>query len=376
MFLESLNYSEWAETSTEWKISLSFSPVTLLVGRNATGKTRTLNVINSLAKLLAHNQRMTESCFRAQFLNGSERIEYAIEIHDAVVQAEEVRIDNKPMLTRSRDGTGSIYAAEVGQDISFHVVESEPAVAAKRDLVQHPFLEPLLEWAEKTRFYSFSDKMGHRALVVVDEERGVKTDPSDTDQVVGVYRRGQKEYGDKYCSKVQEDMSRLGYPILDIGVGEVPGISISPRLPSPLLGIYVQEEDLGSETWQTTMSNGMFRALSLIVHVRYAEFSGSSSCIIVDDIGEGLDFERATALLEMVSESASAHAVQLVMATNDRFIMNAVPVESWRGLVRKGRKILVKSQDTDPDLFEEFRFSGLSNFDLFATDFLETKRRR
>ena len=376
MFLESLDYSQWAESPKEWKISLSFSPVTLLVGRNATGKTRTLNVINSLAKLLTHKKRLDESCFRVRFRNGSERIEYSIEIHDAMVQSEEVRIDNKVMLTRKEDGTGRIHAAEVDDDISFHVVASEPAVSAKRDLLQHPFLEPLLEWADKTRFYSFSANMGHRALLVVDVERGRKLDSSDAEQAVGVFRKGEKDYGDEFCLKIQKDMSRLGYPNLDVGIAEVPGISTTPRLPSPLLGFYVQEKELGSVTWQTEMSNGMFRALSLIVHVRYAEFSGSSSCIIIDDVGEGLDFERATALLEMVSKSASAHAVQLVMATNDRFIMNAVPVESWRGLVRKGRKVLVKSQDTDPELFEEFRLSGLSNFDLFATDFLQSKRRR
>lgn len=375
MFLETLTYSEFAGSSTEWKISLSFSPVTLLVGRNATGKTRTLNVINSLAKLLTQKKHLDECCYQVEFREGSARIKYAIEMHKGVVQYEEVRIDNRVMLKRDKKGVGKIYAEEVEDLLSFRVIESEPAVSAKRDLLQHSFLEPLVTWAEETRFYSFATSMGRQHLLVVDAEVGTKPDPADPVQVVGVFRQGLKEYGEEFASTIRKDMSQLGYPNLDIGVGPVPGLKTAPSLRSPVLGIYVHEKDLETETWQTKMSQGMFRALSLIVHARYAEASHTSNCMIVDDIGEGLDFERASSLVKMLSKSASGHAAQLVMATNDRFIMNAVSVECWRGLVREGRVIQVKSQDTDPELFEEFRLSGLSNFDLFATDFLQSKRR-
>ena len=376
MFLETLTYSEFAESSTEWKISLTFSPVTLLVGRNATGKTRTLNVINSLANLLTQKKHLDECCYQVQFRDGSARIKYAIEMHKGVVQSEEVRIDDRVVLERDNKGTGKIYTEEVKKQLSFHVIESEPAVSAKRDLLQHSFLEPLVTWAEQTRFYSFATTMGRQSLLVVHPELGTKPDPADPEQVVGVFHRGLKEYGEEFASTIKKDMSKLGYPNLDIGVGPVPGLKTPPIVGSPLLGIYVREKGLGAETWQTKMSQGMFRALSLIVHARYAEVSQTSNCMIVDDIGEGLDFERASSLVKMLSKSASGHAVQLVMATNDRFIMNAVSVDCWRGLVRKGRVIHVKSQDTDPELFEEFRLSGLSNFDLFATDFFQSKRRR
>ena len=68
----------------------------------------------------------------------------------------------------------------------------------------------------------------------------------------------------------------------------------------------------------------MFRALSLITQITYSQLTSTPSCILVDDIGEGLDYERASALIKLVVEKARGKSIQLIMATNDRFVMNSV----------------------------------------------------
>jgi energy-coupling factor transporter ATP-binding protein EcfA2 len=60
MKLIDMNYVQWENTPREWRIEgVRLGPLNLLVGNNASGKSRTLNVINGLAKFLA-GERVSE----------------------------------------------------------------------------------------------------------------------------------------------------------------------------------------------------------------------------------------------------------------------------------------------------------------------------
>ena len=93
--------------------------------------------------------------------------------------------------------------------------------------------------------------------------------------------------------------------------------------------------------------------------------------MLIDDIGEGLDFERSTALIKLLIDKAKESAVQLIMTTNDRFTMNSVPLEYWSVIHRVGGKCRVFNYDNSRKIFDEFVYTGLSNFDFFATEFYE-----
>src|SRR5207244_1908095 len=100
--------------------------------------------------------------------------------------------------------------------------------------------------------------------------------------------------------------------------------------------LYVKERDLPDVTQQTGMSQGMFRALSIIIHMNYAVIANRPSCVIIDDIGEGLDFDRSCRLIDLLRRRTYESTVQLLMSTNDRFVMNHVPLEEWSVLDRRG----------------------------------------
>ena len=54
MSLKSLSYTEFDNNPRHWKLeSCDFTQINLIVGRNATGKTRLMNVINNLCKILS-----------------------------------------------------------------------------------------------------------------------------------------------------------------------------------------------------------------------------------------------------------------------------------------------------------------------------------
>jgi len=54
MQIKSIKFTEYKDTSREWSLDgLTLGARNLLVGKNAYGKSRTLNAIASLARLLA-----------------------------------------------------------------------------------------------------------------------------------------------------------------------------------------------------------------------------------------------------------------------------------------------------------------------------------
>ena len=117
------------------------------------------------------------------------------------------------------------------------------------------------------------------------------------------------------------------------------------------------------------MSQGMFRALSLIIQVNYSLLASKPSCILIDDIGEGLDFERSSAMIQLLIDKASSGLVQLVMTTNDQFIMNGVPLEYWLVIERQPGLAKLHNIHNSKQVFEDFKFTGLNNFDFFSTQF-------
>jgi len=115
----------------------------------------------------------------------------------------------------------------------------------------------------------------------------------------------------------------------------------------------------------------MFRALALIIHLNLCSFSHNKQVVIVDDIGEGLDYTRSVAIIELLIAKAEKNDFQLIMTTNDRFVMNKVPLEYWSVLKREGGVVSMYNSRNSKELFDEFKYLGLNNFDFFASDFLE-----
>ena len=114
----------------------------------------------------------------------------------------------------------------------------------------------------------------------------------------------------------------------------------------------------------------MFRALSLIVQINYSVLADTPSCIVIDDIGEGLDCERSCDLIDVLMSKAEHSSVQLVMATNDRFVMNRVPLEAWSVIDRQSNHVTIHNYMNSKEVFDNFKFTGLNNFDFLAFDYV------
>jgi hypothetical protein len=59
-----------------------------------------------------------------------------------------------------------------------------------------------------------------------------------------------------------------------------------------------------------------------------------------------------------------------VATSNDLFLMEVVDLKYWNVLRRKGMTVTAINNKNHPKVFQDFKFTGLSNFDFFASDYL------
>ncbi|GAB4299783.1 MAG: hypothetical protein Fur0025_39020 [Oscillatoriaceae cyanobacterium] len=191
---------------------------------------------------------------------------------------------------------------------SYEVVPPTKELAAvnRRDAVQHPFLDDLYQWANSLRFYEFGTQLGKNVIAHIPQKVDFlkdKTDFKDYDYVVGIFCLGKNEIGDKFIQAIIDDRKEIGYEISEIGI-KIPDdiMNMMPPESSENLPqfLYVKESDLNSVTEQSDMSQEMFRCLSLLIQTNYSLLSGKPSCIIIDDIGEGLDYQRSSAIIKFL----------------------------------------------------------------------------
>ena len=195
-------------------------------------------------------------------------------------------------------------------------------------------------------------------------------DDRDENAVVAVYREAVKDFKEEFEQAVINDMREIDYNIVEIGIAPPISIRFVSNLPGEMVGLYVREKDLSGIIDQYSMSQGMFRTLSIIIQVNYSQMAKKSTCILIDDIGEGLDFDRSCRLIDLLRKKAQESNVQLILATNDRFVMNRVPLEEWSVIQRQSNHVRVRNYENSRELFEEFKFTGLSNFSFLELDFV------
>ena len=374
MHIKSLSYSQFDGTKSKWEFTeLSLKDINLIVGKNAVGKSKVLNALNGLALILGSGTKLNfaNGNYDVKFDFEGEEIRYILEYSENKIHKEEFYLnkETKPKLRRGPGGKGEIFAEKENKFLDFQTPENEVAVAARRDSLQHSYLEPLYQWASKILFYHFGSTLGKNNLLFY-AGNAPEYDPRNEEAVIGAYHHAYIQYKDFFDKIILEDMKEIGYYLEDVGSSEIDSAKVNGQLPYPLVGIFVTELDLNSNTVQMDISVGMFRALSLLIQLNYALMSNAASLILVDDIGEGLDYERSCKLIRLLVSKAKDKEVQLVMSTNDRYVMNNVPLEKWTVLHRTGGSLRIFNYENSQEIFDDFKFSGLNNFDFFEYDYL------
>jgi energy-coupling factor transporter ATP-binding protein EcfA2 len=371
-----MKYSQYKGKPQEWRLE-GFTPeaINLIVGRNATGKSRTLSVIFGLGTLLSGETPLIFKTghYEASFDKDGKNIEYTLHYEDTAVLEEMLAIDGKSVLERGSGGKGKIYAEKRGEYIEFQAPQDQLACVSRRDNIQHTYFEDLHNWGKNLRYYRFGEKLGQDFSALrkrTDSENDLNL--KDVNKVVSIFDKGEKAFSDKFLKAVKSDMGRVGFEIENIYVGLPTTITLKGLVEQPGC-LLLKEKDLAAQTEQSDISQGMFRALSLIIQLNYSQLASIPSCILIDDIGEGLDYERSSSLIKLLIEKAKKSSVQLIMSTNDRFVMNNAPLEYWCVMRRISNVSKVYNHRNDRKQFDDFELTGLSNFDFFTSGAFEEK---
>jgi hypothetical protein len=194
-------------------------------------------------------------------------------------------------------------------------------------------------------------------------------------QLNNTFYRAKSLHGKTFVDKVIADFNQVGYDISDIDIGPLRSIQLKGQTPElDVIGLRVKERNLQCHTDQSDMANGMYRALSIIIHFNFYELEGIPGTVLIDDIGEGLDYERSTELIKLLISKIESGLldIQLIMSTNDRFVMNVVDLKYWQIIDRSGNEVRYFNIKNSAKFFEDFRFTGLANFDFFSSGFFKT----
>lgn len=343
---------------TNWELQdLELGTLNLVLGRNGTGKTRTLQTIDLLVKMLTQRRNMNWGGeWDIEFLNQKGqaiRYQFSTSSKKLGVSFEKMMVDGKVVIDRKRNVEKAWIANQMegGRMEGIYPPDNKLILHTHRDVKKYPYLEDIAAWAESSFGFKFGNISPYARLN--SQEYELLTAVED---IPNLY----KSLGEAGRKTVLEHFNATGYTVSQISVKQ----NGEPDI------LYVKEEGLQKEIPHYRLSQGMFRAIALIIYIEYLKSRRKPATIIVDDLCEGLDFERATKLGRIIFELCEKAEIQLIATSNDYFLMEVVDIKFWNILSREGKIVSGLAKEEKAELIQKFRFTGLSNFDFFASDFI------
>ena len=346
----------------KWELEgVSFEKLNLVVGKNATGKSRLLNVIKGFAEMIKNDNLIYNGQWDVTFgLNDKDDF-YNFQIyklpafqspHEILNQGKH----NKTINLLSRDDNGAkIYSEISNAFVSINPPNDKLTLHTRRDTKDYPYFEDLVEWAEGVHFFNFGNIHSYSFI----ENNAKPTRLTSVDDIGELI----KDLDENTRLKIRDEFNSLGYNIESFDIDKVSANSDKYEL-------FVTEKNIRNNINQRYMSQGMFRAFYLVVFINFLLVKHIPSTIIIDDLGEGLDYERSTRMGDWLFSKLEQTSIQLIATSNDYFMMDSIDLKYWNLLKRNKGKIISINQRTNPEQFENFKFLGLSNFDFFSSDFL------
>jgi predicted ATP-dependent endonuclease of OLD family len=361
MIISEVKFAENVGTENYWEIkNLHFEMFNLLVGLNATGKTRLVNVISNFSKLITKKRRfmLDDALWDFTFLNDDKtKFKYKVHIFDKKIKLEEVKVGRKLLLKREGE-KGKIYSYKTKKKFTINPPKDELTLHVRRDVKEFPFLEDIINWADNFAGYKFTSARPDHFIISKNQED--KEELQGLENVPLIFEKIKDNK--KITDQIIRDFRYIGYEVDDIDVKstQLPGV------PKPVIITIVKEKDLMCITPQPNMSQGMYRALSLVIILNYILMKKRPFTVVVDDVGEGLDYNRATNLTNLIYEKLFDSEIQMIITSNDRFLINTIDLGCINVLKRDGHIVEAINNKNNKKLFEEFKYTGLNNFDLLS----------
>lgn len=349
---------------------INLQAVNLFVGRNGNGKSTVLHCIEWLADIISEkNWHPVVRNWEANFKDSEGNVltySFGWADHGISISHEKLFLKRKDLekeivlIERNRDAC-SVYSSVTENREEINPPETKLVINIRRDIKIYPEFEKLIQWAEAT--YSF--RFGTIVPEIVDINRKL----SETN--FSPLQAGKTEYslGELFDGLTPDQqgnilqlMQAFEYTIETLKVGG----------PANARSLFYTEKGVPGEFDITTTSQGTFRAFTLLLYFFRLLNTQKTQLFLIDDLGEGLDYSRAYELGKYIFKACEESGVQLIATSNDSFLMNAVDIDYWNLLRRDGSKITAINKENSKSLFDDFGYSGLSNFYFLSSDFIDS----
>ena len=361
MFLTSIDFSQNIGGLGEWYLKdVKLGKLNLIAGKNAVGKSRAVSILTNLVNMINGKLPfLLDGNWKLTFREDRKTVTYVLRVKDKKVVEEEIIQGRRRLLVRKGE-EGKIFSVSNnggGYD-NYSPPANKLTNQVRRDVRQYPFVEQLATWAENYHFISFSTISPNMMGIMVG------------DMKIGAIEYISPELGMVafLLKQIQEDtniMSRIIKDLKKIGCG-IKGLE-STELAGQMAQIREFERFLDFPVPQREISQGMFRVIAIVITLNYLMNKTRTGTIVIDDLCEGLDFSRSSRLASLLFERLEKSDVQLIVTTNDEFLMSAVDVKYWNILERVGKHVKSYNYENSKKAFDEFSFTGMNNFDFFAS---------
>lgn len=340
MILSKFSYKQ----ASGWRLEeLSLNHQNLIVGLNSVGKSRTVTAIGHVASFIKGDMDAAGDFSCALLLENGNRLEYSFEVVGGQVLAEVLKKNGTPLIQREQ------FAAKM-YDNMVSPPESKLLIQVRRDTKLYPEIEEIIQWAEHTSLFVFSN------ITTAPNSLSPYT-ISDEPRIPVMFSKITVEQRGLLINYLRD----LGYHIDNI---------VEYERSSGAKSLHIFESGIKMPLRAFDLSNGMFRVFCVLLYMLYSSTLSEARCLIIDDMGEGLDYLRSTKLGKIMYEYCERNHIQLIATSNDCFLMDAVDLQYWNILQREGDRVFSINESNSPTLFEKFQRTGLSNFDILSSNFL------
>ena len=340
-FLSDFYYKD----STGWTLTnLSLGTQNLVVGMNAVGKSRTVHAIGNVASFIRGAGPSSLDNFECSlFWRNGNSLEYSFEVFNGEIRSEILRVKGETLIQRE------LFSAKMYGD-RINPPSGKLIIQTRRDTKRYPEIEEIIGWAEHTSLFIFSNiTTSPKSL----SPYAISREPLLPEMF--------SKLSDSQKNQLKKLMSDLGYPIANI---------IESERENGAKTLLIYENGVPVPLSPFDLSNGMFRVFCILNYMLYFSTLSQARCLIIDDVGEGLDYRRSSELGQILFDYCKSNNIQLIVTSNDSFLLDTISLDYWNILTRKGNIVDSRNNKNSKELFEEFARTGLSNFDILSSNFL------
>jgi len=368
LFFKSLDHEEEfydanSDSTHHWTLTnLTFSKFTIIAGLNGTGKTKTCNVIrNTVMKIIEPMKVLMVGNTDLTFnISENQSYKFMISIEEDInrrrrINKEELYDVGETAVLFSRDNLlfnrRVIYDATSKKHTDYSPPDDTLTFHVRRDKVSYPYIEEIITEMKK---FHFLDSEEPPALAAGDISGGksptqlpIQILPSLTPLWYEKIEPGKK-------IEILDDLNSLDFPIKNIFVKEI--IIAGQRIPM----LYFEEEGVKGTYDFFQISSGMKKILFVIVFLHLIE---KGSCVLMDNVGDGLDFKRSVNILPIIEKIAADK--QIIISTNNEILLNQTDIRNWNILFREGDIVKAYNYENSKEQLTKFANTGLSNYEYF-----------